>query len=158
LNALKVKNHIVLNFTKVLDEIIPGEDDENGDGEATDRNYWINRGSKESVELADACQEIINEFYPALTLKYNKYYIGLADQSKAKNFVIFRAKKHFLRVEVKIEDQSPWKERLEEADLVTLSGTKKRGRIIFRLEKEKIQQQRALLKDLFQASYQEYQN
>jgi hypothetical protein len=157
LNALKVDDRIILNFTKVLDEVIPGEDDEDGDGEVVDRDYWEKRGSKESLHIADSCLEIIHEFNPSLSLKYNKYYIGLADRSRAKNFVIFRAKKHFLRVEAKISEQQPWLERLEEVDLVILTGVKKRRRIIFRLEKDEVQKHRELLKELFGACYQEQQ-
>jgi len=157
LNALKVDDSIILNFTKVLDEVMPGEDDEDGDGEVVDRDYWEKKGSKESLHIADSCLEIIHEFNPSLGLKYNKYYIGLADKSRAKNFIIFRAKRHFLRVEAKVSDQQPWIEKLEEADLVILTGLKKRSRIIFRLEKDEVLKHRELLKELFIACYQEQQ-
>jgi hypothetical protein len=156
LNALQANNQIILNFTKVLDEVIPGEDEDGEEEQPTDRNYWENRGSKESVRTADDCLQIVNEFNPNMSLKYNKYYIGLSEQRRAKNFIIFRAKRHFLRVEVKIQDQQPWVERLEDADLVILTGTKKRRRIIFRLEQDEVVKHHDLLKELFQASYQEY--
>lgn len=157
LNALKVDDRIILNFTKVLDEVIPGEDDEDGNGEVVDRDYWEKKGSKESLHIADSCLEIIHEFNPSLSLKYNKYYIGLADRSRARNFVIFRAKKHFLRVEARISDQQPWTEKLEEGDLVILTGVKKRSRVIFRLQKEEVKKHQELLKGLFLACYQEQQ-
>lgn len=157
LNALKVDDRIILNFTKVLDEVIPGEDDENGDGEVVDRDYWEKKGSKESLNIADSCIEIIRQFNPSISLKFNKYYIGLADKSRTRNFVIFRAKKHFLRVEARISDQQPWIEKLEEVDLVILTGVKKRRRIVFRLEKNEVQTHQELLKELFLACYQEQQ-
>jgi hypothetical protein len=157
LNALRVDNGIILNFTKVMDEVIPGEDDEDGDGEVVDREYWEKKGSKESLHIADSCLEIIHTFNSSLSLKYNKYYIGLAERSRAKNFVVFRAKRHFLRVEAKISEQQPWIEKLEEADLVILTGVKKRSRIIFRLEKDEVQKHNELLKELFIACYQEQQ-
>ena len=157
LNALRVDDNIILNFTKVLDEVIPGEDDEDGDGEVVDRDYWEKKGSKESLHIADSCLEIIHTFNSSLSLKYNKYYIGLADRSRAKNFILFRAKRHFLRVEAKISDQQPWIDKLEEADLVILTGVKKRSRIIFRLEKDEVQKHNELLKELFLACYQEQQ-
>lgn len=54
-------------------------------------------------------------------------------------------------------EQQPWLERLEEVDLVILTGVKKRRRIIFRLEKDEVQKHRELLKELFGACYQEQQ-
>lgn len=84
-------------------------------------------------------------------------YIGLADKSRSRNFIIFRAKKNFLRVEAKISDQQPWIDKLEEADLVILPGHKKRSRIVFRLEKEDVDKHQELLKELFLACYQEQQ-
>ena len=157
LNALKVDDRIILNFTKVLDEVIPGEDDDDGEGEVVDRDYWEKKGSKDSLHTADSCLEIIHDFDPSLSLKYNKYYIGLADRSRARNFIIFRAKRHFLRVEAKVSDQQPWMEKLEEADLVILPGIKKRSRIIFRLEKDEVLTHKELLKELFLACYKEQQ-
>lgn len=157
LNALNLEDKIILSFTKVLDEVIPGEDDEGGDGEVVDREYWEKKGSKKTLVIADNCLSVINQFNPSLSLKYNKYYIGLADQSRPRNFIIFRAKKNFLRVETKISDQQPWVEKLEEADLVILPGHKKRSRIVFRLEKENVEKHQELLKELFLACYQEQQ-
>jgi hypothetical protein len=157
LNALRVDDGIILNFTKVMDEVIPGEDDEDGDGEVVDREYWEKKGSKESLHIADSCLEIIHTFNSSLSLKYNKYYIGLAERSRAKNFVIFRAKRHFLRVEAKISEQQPWIEKLEEADIVILTGVKKRSRIIFRLEKDEVHKHNEILKELFIACYEEQQ-
>jgi len=157
LNALKIDDRIILNFTKVLDEVIPGEDDEDDDGEGVDRDYWEKKGSKDSLQIADSCLDIIHRFNPSLSLKYNKYYIGLADKSRARNFVIFRAKRHFLRVEAKISEQEPWLEKLEEAELVILTGIKKRMRIIFRLEKEEIKKHSELLENFFLACYKEQQ-
>ena len=157
LNALKVGDNLVLNFTKVLDEVIPGDDDDDGDGEPTDRNYWEKKGSEESVAIADGCIAIIQQFAPTFNLKYNKHYIGLAEQSRARNFILFWAKKRFLRVGVKIEDQQPWVEKLNDANVVVITGSKKRSRIILRLEKDDIETHRDLLKELFLASYQEHQ-
>jgi len=157
LNALKVDDKIILNFAKILDEIIPGEDDEDDDGESVDRDYWEKRGSKDSLQIADSCLDIIRRFNPSLSLKYNKYYIGLADKSRARNFIIFRAKRHFLRVEAKISEQEPWIEKLEEAEIVVLPGLKKRKRIVLNIEKEELKKHTGLFEEFFLACYKEQQ-
>ncbi|MDV2503807.1 MAG: hypothetical protein RX318_07615 [bacterium] len=159
LNALKVSNNITLNFTKVLDEIVLGEidDDEGAGGGATDRAYWENRASKATVEIADDCLDILREIKEDLSLKYNKHYIGLADNARPTTFVIFRAKRHFVRVEARVSDKAIWITRLEDIGITTLPGGPQRKRIHFRLTKPEVQEYRDLLKELFEDSYQETQ-
>jgi len=158
LDALKVGENIILNFTRVLDVVAPGEDDEEGAGEATDRGYWEKKGSKDSVAVADACLDIIKEIEPSLNLNYKKGYIGLASESGANNFVIFRAKRVFARVEARLGDQKPWLEKLEKAGIVTLPGKGERPRIHFRLTVKEVKAHRDLLKQLFEACYREQQD
>lgn len=65
-------------------------------GQATDRSYWMKRGSDSSVAVADALLELVNEVtQDGLALKYNKHYIGLARGGIADNFVQFRARKDY---------------------------------------------------------------
>jgi hypothetical protein len=49
--------------------------------------------------MADDLLEILLQIDPALELKYNKFYIGLARQGQADNFVIFRPQKNSIRVD-----------------------------------------------------------
>ena len=108
LDALKIGDQIVLNFVKVLDKIEPGEHDEDEvPGEVTDRSFWEIKRSKESVAIADQSLGIIKEFDANLNLKFNKYYIGLANPWGPNNFVIFRAKKKFLRAEARQRTKTP---------------------------------------------------
>ncbi len=47
--------------------------------------------------MVDQLLGIVHEFEPALELKYNKFYIGLAkDGRQPQNFVVFRPGKKFL--------------------------------------------------------------
>jgi len=160
LNALQVENCIVLNFTKVLDEISLGLDDEEEDAidQPADRSYWEKKGSVKSLKVADECLGILREVSPTLNLAYKRNYIGLTEQGRANNFVLFRAKKQFLRVEVVITDQAAWSARLEETGLEILEGVTARKRMVFRLTHEELTQNRALLKELFTAAYQEQQD
>jgi hypothetical protein len=156
LDALKIGDQIVLNFVKVLDKMEPGlEDEDEVPGEVTDRSFWESKGSRESVAVADACAGIIKEFDPSLNLKFNKYYIGLANSYGPNNFVLFKAKKKVLRVEAKTEDQETWSPKIEDAGLVILPGEGKRDRLIFRLTMPEFEKNRPLLKELFEACYKE---
>lgn len=92
MNAYEVENTagIALTFTKILDEFeldLIDEDEEVT--EVVDRYYWENKGSKETVELADRLLHLIKEIDPTFELKYNKYYIGLTKNGLADNFCKF---------------------------------------------------------------------
>jgi hypothetical protein len=157
LNALRVNDHIVLDFVKVLDEVLPGEDDEeDDDGVKVDRAYWEQKTSKESLVTADRCVDIIREFSPQLGLNYRRGYIGLADKVRSQNFVLFYPKKQFVRVEVKTGDQEQWLQKLDEAGVVLVQSGKIGRRIKFRLTEAEARQYHQLLRDLFEASYKEY--
>ena len=156
LDALKLDDKIMLNFTKVLDEIIPGDDIEGGGGETVDRDYWEKKGSKESLEIADNCIEIINEFEAGFKLTYKKHYIGLAMNNHSNLFILFRGKKQFLKVEAKISNHEPWVNKLEEAG-IGITPSKSGGRIHFQLKKRELKENHDLLREFFKACYQENQ-
>ena len=155
LDALRVEDKLVLNFTKVLDEVERGFDEEVIDGKETDRAYWEKRSSKAIMEIADACLEILKQFNTNYRLKYNKNYIGIADEYRANNFIVFRAKRQFLRVEALISNQQPWLTELENVGISPLLGTKERKRIVFQLHKKDMQINEKLIHDLFAASFEE---
>ena len=94
MNALKFGEDIALIFTKVLDEIPLGLVDEDEEvAETADRDYWLKRGSQETVKMADKLLETIKTFAEGFQLKYNKFYIGLAKDEQPNNFVVFRPRK-----------------------------------------------------------------
>lgn len=155
LNAYTIEDNVFLTFTKVLDEIVLGDEEDEDIAAAATREYWENRASKESLTIADECLPILKEVKPELEFKYNKYYIGLAERGRPNNFVIIRAKKKFIRVEVRITDQTTWKSRLEEVGFTVLGGTKQRARLIFTVTRGTVAKNRELLKGLFEASYRE---
>jgi len=91
MNALKTGDNTGLVFTTVLDQMplgLVGDDEEIQ--EVTDRAYWENRGSKKTVAVADELLSIARQLDPDLELKYNKFYIGLAKEGQARNFMVFR--------------------------------------------------------------------
>lgn len=154
LNAFQIDDKIVLAFTKVLDETVLGEEDE-GKTVTVTREYWEERGSKKSLEVLDECLTILHEFNPGVELKYNKYYIGLTEGGRPNNYVVFRAKKKFLRVEASVTDYDTWKSKLEEAGLNVMESGRKWNQVIFTVTKTEVKENRNLLKELFETSYRE---
>ena len=66
MSALKFGDQISLVFTKVVDALALGMPDEDEEVQAvTDRTYWENRGTKETVALADEMLELVKTFRQA---------------------------------------------------------------------------------------------
>jgi hypothetical protein len=151
---LQFDDKIILNFTKVLDEIIPGDDDEEETGEAlVNREYWEKKPVKNSLPIMDECIAILQSFAPSLRANYRKNFISLKDDGRVNNFVRFFPKTTFVRVRVSTPDYQDWRSKLEDAGLF-VHNVRFQGRVVFRVTSEEIAQHRQLLTDMFQAAYQ----
>jgi hypothetical protein len=157
LNAMQLGENVILNFTRVLDEISSGvaEEEELSEREVTDRQYWLEKGSDISLRLADECMDIIREIDPSLVMTYNKYYMGLRQGNRANNIVVFKAKKKFLRVEIRVVDLDALREELKNSDLEVLGIDRRWGRVKLTLHTGEILAHRDLLKNIFARAYKE---
>ena len=146
MQAIQANSQVGLIFTKVLDEVQLGllEEDEEVQ-EPTDRQYWEDKGSPKTVKLADRLLELIHSFAPGYELKYNKHYIGLAQNGQPDNFVIFRPQKTALRFEPKLPKNDETTKRLEEAGLEVLEYDRRFGYYKIRLSGEEIERHREML-------------
>jgi predicted transport protein len=153
MSAFKVGDKIALKFTKILDELKTIiDDDEDDDSPPSDRKYWETKGSKEIVDLSDEILKIINEIEPNFKIKYNKYYIGLVRNGIAFNFVVMRAKRKFLKIELKLEKNDEIDKIIDENELDVLEYNVKSNRYKIRLVKNDLGK-RDILKLLLQKSY-----
>lgn len=91
LNAVKVEDKVLLNFTKVLDIYEEPEDEEDLGGETVDRAYWENRSNYKSIALTDELIEITKEMCKDQRVTYNKHHIALG--TPRKNFAWFHPRK-----------------------------------------------------------------
>jgi len=149
MNAFKFGNEIGLVFTKVLDEMPLGLVEEDEDVQAvTNREYWLNRGSEITVKMADEILDLINSFKPGFTLKYNKFYIGLAKNGQANNFAICRPKKNYMRLELKLPKSTEIDEIIEKAEIEEMGYDSRWGNYRLRLSKDDIKKHSEILKDL----------
>lgn len=119
LNALKVEGKVVLNFVRVMDRFELRKDDQNEvELTQTDRNYWNDRANKKTVKIADDVLEIINQkANPKQQLNYNKYYIGLSDGVKSRNFIHFKPKKQFTHILIEVDQKDEWVQKLEDSEM-----------------------------------------
>lgn len=134
MRVLKFNDHIGLVFTKVLDQMTLGlVDDDEEVQETTDRSYWINRGSQKTVGMCDELLETVHTLDPKIELKYNKFYIGLAKNGQPCNFVVFRPKKSFLRIEPRLAKSDETQEQLENAGIDVMDYDDRWGRYRIRV-------------------------
>lgn len=151
MNAYKMGNEIGLVFTKVLDEMPLGlvEEDEEIQ-EVTDRDYWLKRGTQATVKMADDILDIINSFKSGYELKYNKFYIGLAKDGQPNNFAIFRPKKNYMRLELKLPKSDEIDQIIEANELDEMGYDSRWGNYRIRLNKGEIQKKQEVIKDLLE--------
>lgn len=95
MSAYQAGEDIQLVFTKVLDRIIL-EQEEEEIYELTDRSYWEKRSTPKIMQLVDQIFKRLNNLLSDYELKYNKFYIGIAKDGTANNFIEFKPQKHYL--------------------------------------------------------------
>jgi hypothetical protein len=152
LNAIQVGENLTLNATTVLNLMQIGTEEDDEPGQATNRDYWISKGSPASISIADSLLLLINEVSSHVDLKYNKHYIGLARDGIADNFITFRARKDYVIAEFRLPRTEETTALLEDSDLDVLPYDTRWGRYRARLSAADISRQRDLLLDLIRRS------
>lgn len=136
LSAVRLGDSVSLVCSKVLDEMRLGLVDEDEEVQAVaDRSYWEARASKHTLAMADEMLEVVRALDPAIELKYNKFYIGLAKGGQPNNFVIFRPKKDWLRLEVRLDRSDETQAQLDASGLDVMDYDARWGRYRIRLAK-----------------------
>ncbi len=160
MNAFRIGDQVTLVFTTVLDQREFGTiEEEEEEREITDRSYWeTKRGTKATVAMADKLLEMARSLDSALELKYNKFYIGLAIDGRAQNFVNFRPQKQALRFEPRLKRSDEIEEKLDAAGLDVMDYDTRWGRYRIRLSKGQIAKHSELLMELMEQAYSDYGN
>lgn len=147
MSALKFGDQVTLLFTRVVDAVSLGANDEAEEVQAvTDRNFWeTERGTKETVAVADDMLDLIKTFAPDLELRYNKFYIGLAKDGQSNNFATFRPQKKSFRAEIYIKSSPEIDQQLADAGVDVVDYEKRWGAYRLRLTKNDIKKHSELL-------------
>ena len=118
--------------------------------------YKRQKGTKETVKQVDEIFEIIKEIDNSFELKYNKFYIGLSKNGIASNFAIMRAKKSFVRLEIKSEPDEEIKNILENNELDEMEYSSRNSRYRVNFGKNEIKEKREVIKKLLELSYKKW--
>ena len=148
-NAIETSDGVGLHFTKVLDVQQLGLVDEDEEVfEITNRDYWLKRGTPETVAIADKLLTYILEFDSDAELNYNKFYIGLKINGRSKNYAIFRPKKNYLILEITIPETEENDEIINQAEITTLNYAKRYGCYRLRINEKELSEKSTTLKQL----------
>ncbi|HII95000.1 MAG TPA: hypothetical protein HA367_04595 [Candidatus Methanofastidiosum sp.] len=130
INAYRINNNHFLVATKILDEMRLGlVDDDEEVTEVTDRNYWEKeKGTPKTIAIVDQVLDLVKLIAPGYELKYNKFYVGLAQNTITDNFIVFRAKKKFTRIEIRLEKSEDIESMIENEGLDIMEYDGKSGR------------------------------
>jgi len=157
MSALKFGEEIALVFTKVLDESPLGLVDEDEEvREITDREYWIKRGSPETVAMADNLLNLINSFGDKYELKYNKFYIGFSKDGQANNFAILRPRKKDINIEFKLPNSVEIQTIIDSNGLDDMGYDTRWGNYRLRVSKTDLLTHKDSLSELFKNSILNY--
>ncbi len=154
MQALKIGDSITVVFTKIMDALTLGTDEDEDAGAApTDRAYWEKRASKETMGLADQLLTMLKELDSSLEFRYNQVYIGLSKDGLPYNFVSLIPKRNFLRLNVNLPQSDELDAKIEQAGIETLDYEKRHGSYRLRLTRDTIHSQTPLLKELAHDAY-----
>jgi hypothetical protein len=157
LNALQIKDKLVLNFTKVLDETSYGVVYEDDTQVVTYRREDFQKNIPQNIlSLADDCFTILNDINPKLQKTYTKNYMGVQNGNRPSNFVVFLPKQNFLKPEVSISNIEDWANKLSELGIEIVNKNHRNSRISFRLTKKEFDVNREVIKKLFKQSHDEW--
>ncbi len=158
MNAYKYGDDVSLIFTKVLDESPLGLVDEDEEvRELTDRDYWIKRGTSETVALADEILDVVKEFYGGFELKYNKFYIGLAKDGQPNNFAIFRPRKKDLNIEIKLPQSEDVQKIIDDANLDDMGYDTRWSNYRIRVSKQDLKKNKEAYTILLKMAFENYE-
>ncbi len=153
MQALEVGAQTTLVFTKVLDEIQLGFDEEAEPAEPTDRSYWEKR-TKTTVKLVDRLLGHTNELLAtSLELNFTKYYIGILRDKQPFNFVVFRPKRKVVNLEIRLDRSEEIDQELDNSDFDVMPYDKQFGNYRLRLTPADVEQFDDLLQRLLKEAY-----
>lgn len=150
--AIKTPEGIGLQFTKILDTVELGYDDEEAD--PTDRNYWEKRATPKTVAMADQVLEISKSFISSsVEFSYNKFYIGFWVDGRACNFARCRPQRNTLRLMIKLPQKEETDKLISDAEFVSLDYGTRGGHYRLTLKEKDISEKSEILTSLLKQAY-----
>jgi len=153
IHALEVGGHLTLSSSRVLDVLTLGTEEEDSAGAITDRAYWESKASSASLRLVDKVIELAREKDASLAPKYNKYYIGLARNGIADNFISLRPRQKWIIFQPKVASNPELTQRLEDAGLEVMAYDRRFKFYKIRLDEKELAENINLIREIISMAY-----
>ncbi len=159
MKAFKFGDEIALVFIKVLDELPLGlidEDEEMESGQIkTNRDYWIKRGSNETILLADKILSIINETGKIYELSYTKVSIKFSHGGQEIPFAMLKPrKKKYILFILNVQKSDEIDSIIENNELDEMTYRYSRYRL--KISNEDLTDKTEVIKELFMMAEKKY--
>ena len=153
MQALEVGGALTLSSSRVLDVVNLGTEEEDVAGASTDRAYWEAKATPSSLKLADRFIELAREKDSSLAPKYNKYYIGLARNGIADNFISLKPKKNWIIFQPKVPSNAELNQRLDDAGLQVMAYERRFNHYKIRLSDSELTEHIYLIREIISMAY-----
>jgi hypothetical protein len=153
IHALEVGEHLTLSSSRVLDVLTLGTDEEDAAGAITDRAYWESKASPASLKLVDRLIELAREKDSNLSPKYNKYYIGVARNGIADNFISLKPRTKWIIFQPKVASNPELTKRLEDAGLEVMAYDQRFKHYKVRLDERELADNIELIREIIALAY-----
>lgn len=153
MQALEVGGALTLSSSRVLDVLNLGTEEEDVAGASTDRAYWEAKATPASLKLADRFIELVREKDSSLAPKYNKYYIGLARNGIADNFISLKPKKNWIIFQPKVPSNAELNQRLDDAGLQVMAYERRFNHYKIRLSDSELTEHIDLIREIISMAY-----
>jgi len=113
MTALRIGDIATLTFTKVLDHVPRGIEEESESVASSDRSYWEKRSSQGALENVEILLRQARLLDKSISLRYNRAYISTLVQGQTSNFATFRPQKNAIRISIHLPQASVIDEGLD---------------------------------------------
>lgn len=149
INALKIDDKVILNFTTVLDVYEEPEDEEKLGGEEVGRPYWIKKSNATSISVMDSLIELAKEIDPAGKVTYNKHHVALGTTKQ--NYMWFHPRKAaYNYIEIKVGKAFVEEAKTMLGEIGIPATVRKEDIISLSLQNEQLKEHRAKIKEIMQ--------
>lgn len=152
ITGLQLGDKSTLLFTKVLDYLPRGDEEENEYQEA-DRPYWEQRTSLETMVSVDKLFSIAKEIVPSVILKFNKGYIVIKLGGRHQRLISLWPQKRAIKMSVHIQQNQDMEKKLEAVGIDYEGYDERRQRYVLRLLPADITTHKDLLRDVISQIY-----
>jgi hypothetical protein len=151
MKALECDGKVGLVFTKVLDQVQLGlVDDDEEIQQVADREYWLARASRVTVEAAEKIIAMASDLDVPYSIKYTKGYIAPARGNRGSLFILLRPMKGRLQFRPKLSQSDEVQQLLDNSGIPFDEYRNGRYRIL--MDPEDVTKYDSVLRDLIARS------